>query len=100
MIPTLLNHFYSFQECTFQEQSSNTENNLNQGSSVVEAIFQVLYHCTFSPQTFGNVFVSYMEEEQLWDLLYNIPGMRKLLFVKEVFYRYSNISLKTFVKVY
>ncbi|KAB0387951.1 hypothetical protein FD755_002907, partial [Muntiacus reevesi] len=60
-------------KCTFQEHGSNTENNLNQGSSLIEAIFQVLYHCTFSPQTFGNVFVSYMEEEQLWDLLYNTP---------------------------
>ncbi|XP_039325981.1 uncharacterized protein KIAA0825 homolog [Saimiri boliviensis] len=58
---------------TFQEQVSDTENNLNQESSLVEAIFKVLYHCSFSPQTFGNVFVSYMEEEQLWDFLYNIP---------------------------
>lgn len=100
MPPTLLNHFCSFQECTFQEQVSNTENNLNQGSNLIEAVFQVLYHCTFSPQTFGNVFVNYMEEEQLWDFLYNIPGMRKVLFVKVVFYRYPNISLKTFFKVY
>lgn len=51
----------------------------------MEAIFKVLYYCTFSPQTFGNVFVSYMEEEQLWDFLCNIPGMRNLLFVKEAF---------------
>ncbi|XP_032128168.1 uncharacterized protein KIAA0825 homolog isoform X3 [Sapajus apella] len=58
---------------TFQEQVSDTENNLNQEASLVEAIFKVLYHCSFSPQTFGNVFVSYMEEEQLWDFLYNIP---------------------------
>uniref|UniRef100_A0A2K6UIJ9 KIAA0825 n=1 Tax=Saimiri boliviensis boliviensis TaxID=39432 RepID=A0A2K6UIJ9_SAIBB len=55
------------------KQVSDTENNLNQESSLVEAIFKVLYHCSFSPQTFGNVFVSYMEEEQLWDFLYNIP---------------------------
>ncbi|XP_035583558.1 uncharacterized protein KIAA0825 homolog isoform X3 [Zalophus californianus] len=58
---------------TFQEQASDTDNNLNQGSSLIETIFKVLYHCSFSPQTFGNVFVSYMEEEQLWDSLYNIP---------------------------
>ncbi|XP_007197503.1 uncharacterized protein KIAA0825 homolog isoform X1 [Balaenoptera acutorostrata] len=58
---------------TFQEQGSDTESNLNQGSSLIEAIFKVLYHCNFSPQTFGNVFVSYMEEEHLWDFLYNIP---------------------------
>lgn len=51
----------------------------------MEAIFNVLYHCNFSPRTFGNVFVSYMEEEQLWDFLYNIPGMRNLLFVKKCF---------------
>ncbi|KAL4684220.1 hypothetical protein H8959_021914 [Pygathrix nigripes] len=70
---TLLNHFDSFQERTFQEQVSDTENNLNQGPSLVEAIFKILYHCSFSPQTFANVFVSYMEEEQLWDFLYNIP---------------------------
>ncbi|XP_077923189.1 uncharacterized protein KIAA0825 homolog isoform X3 [Halichoerus grypus] len=57
----------------FQEQASDTDNNLNQGSSLIETIFKVLYHCSFSPQTFGNVFVSYMEEEQLWDSLYNIP---------------------------
>ncbi|XP_033256952.1 uncharacterized protein KIAA0825 homolog isoform X2 [Orcinus orca] len=58
---------------TFQEQGSDTESNVNQGSSLIEAIFKVLYHCNFSPQTFGNVFVSYMEEEHLWDFLYNIP---------------------------
>jgi len=61
------------EERTFQEQASDTDNNLNQGSSLIETIFKVLYHCSFSPQTFGNVFVSYMEEEQLWDSLYNIP---------------------------
>ncbi|KAG8504309.1 hypothetical protein J0S82_007566, partial [Galemys pyrenaicus] len=59
---------------TFQGQVSDTEDNLNQGSSLIEAIFKVLYHCNFSPQTFGNVFVSYMEDEQLWDFLYNIPA--------------------------
>ncbi|XP_042637109.1 uncharacterized protein KIAA0825 homolog [Orycteropus afer afer] len=59
---------------TFEEQRSDTEKNLNQGSSLIEAIFKVLYHCNFSPQIFGNVFVSYMEEEQLWDFLYNIPA--------------------------
>uniref|UniRef100_A0A667GZL8 KIAA0825 n=1 Tax=Lynx canadensis TaxID=61383 RepID=A0A667GZL8_LYNCA len=60
-------------KCTFQEQGSDTDDNLNQGSSLIETIFKVLYHCNFSPQTFGNVFVSYMEEEQLWNFLYNIP---------------------------
>ncbi|KAG3266360.1 hypothetical protein H1C71_002843 [Ictidomys tridecemlineatus] len=59
---------------TFQDQVSDTENNLNQGFSLTEAIFKVLYHCNFSPQTFGNVFVSYMEEEQLWDFLNYIPA--------------------------
>ncbi|XP_065792783.1 uncharacterized protein KIAA0825 homolog isoform X1 [Muntiacus reevesi] len=80
LLETLLHHdglllriLLKSSKCTFQEHGSNTENNLNQGSSLIEAIFQVLYHCTFSPQTFGNVFVSYMEEEQLWDLLYNTP---------------------------
>ncbi|KAM6148563.1 uncharacterized protein KIAA0825 homolog isoform 2-T2 [Erethizon dorsatum] len=58
---------------TFHEEVSDTENNLSQGSSLIEAIFKVLYHCNYSPQLFGNVFVSYMEEEQLWDFLYNIP---------------------------
>nr|KAF6489782.1 hypothetical protein HJG59_007252 [Molossus molossus] len=58
---------------TFQAQDSDTENKMIQVSSLVEAIFKVLYYCSFSPQTFGNVFVSYMEEEQLWDFLYNIP---------------------------
>lgn len=58
---------------TFQDQGSDTENNMNQVPSLVEAIFKVLYYCTFSTQTFGHVFVSYMEEEQLWDFLYNIP---------------------------
>ncbi|XP_008591546.1 PREDICTED: uncharacterized protein KIAA0825-like, partial [Galeopterus variegatus] len=56
-----------------QEQVSDTENYLNQGPSLMEAIFKVLYHCNLSPQTFGNVFVTYMEEEQLWDFLGNIP---------------------------
>ncbi|XP_044804480.2 uncharacterized protein KIAA0825 homolog isoform X8 [Bubalus bubalis] len=81
LLETLLHHdglllriLLKSSKCTFQEQGSNTENNLNQGSSLIEAVFQVLYRCTFSPQTFGNVFVSYMEEEQLWDLLYNIPA--------------------------
>uniref|UniRef100_A0A8C5YWD2 KIAA0825 n=1 Tax=Marmota marmota marmota TaxID=9994 RepID=A0A8C5YWD2_MARMA len=55
-------------------QVSDTENNLNQGFSLTEAIFKVLYHCNFSPQTFGNVFVNYMEEEQLWDFLNYIPA--------------------------
>ncbi|XP_057595190.1 uncharacterized protein KIAA0825 homolog isoform X2 [Hippopotamus amphibius kiboko] len=80
LLETLLHHdglllriLLKSSKCTFQEQDSNTENNLNQGSSLTEAIFKVLYHCNFSPQTFGNVFVSYMEEEQLWDFLYNIP---------------------------
>nr|XP_034492631.1 uncharacterized protein KIAA0825 homolog isoform X3 [Marmota flaviventris] len=59
---------------TFQDQVSDTENNLNQGFSLTEAIFKVLYHCNFSPQTFGNVFVNYMEEEQLWDFLNYIPA--------------------------
>ncbi|XP_069887175.1 uncharacterized protein KIAA0825 homolog isoform X2 [Dipodomys merriami] len=60
-------------KCNFQEQASETENNLNQAPSVVEATFKVLYNCNLSPQTFGNVFVTYMEEEQLWEFLYNIP---------------------------
>ncbi|XP_021111433.1 uncharacterized protein KIAA0825 homolog isoform X2 [Heterocephalus glaber] len=55
------------------KQISDTENKLTQGSSLIEAIFTVLYHCNYSPEIFGNVFVSYMEEEQLWDFLYNIP---------------------------
>ncbi|XP_032191632.1 uncharacterized protein KIAA0825 homolog [Mustela erminea] len=57
----------------FQEQACDTDNSLNQESSLIETIFKVLYRCNFSPQTFGNVFVNYMEEEQLWDFLYNIP---------------------------
>ncbi|XP_078221287.1 uncharacterized protein KIAA0825 homolog isoform X9 [Callithrix jacchus] len=80
LLETLLHHdglllriLLKSSKCTFQEQVSDAENNLNQESSLVEAIFKVLYHCSFSPQTFGNVFVSYMEEEQLWDFLYNIP---------------------------
>ncbi|XP_005382312.1 PREDICTED: uncharacterized protein KIAA0825 homolog isoform X3 [Chinchilla lanigera] len=60
-------------KCTFHEQISDIENYLSQASSLIEAIFKVLYHCNYSPQVFGNVFVSYMEEEQLWDILYNIP---------------------------
>ncbi|KAM4875318.1 uncharacterized protein KIAA0825 homolog isoform 3-T4 [Thomomys bottae] len=61
-------------KCNFQEQLSKTENiNLNQGPSVMEATFKILYHCNLSPQTFGNVFVSYLEEEQLWEFLYDIP---------------------------
>ncbi|XP_014399452.1 PREDICTED: uncharacterized protein KIAA0825 homolog [Myotis brandtii] len=60
-------------KCTFQEQGPDTENTMKQVPTLVEAIFKILYYCNFSPQTFGNVFVSYMEEEQLWDFLYNIP---------------------------
>ncbi|XP_023563454.1 uncharacterized protein KIAA0825-like [Octodon degus] len=60
-------------KCAFQDQASETENNLRPGSSLIEAIFNVLYHCNYSPHIFANVFVSYMEEEQLWDTLYNIP---------------------------
>ncbi|XP_051028533.1 uncharacterized protein KIAA0825 homolog [Acomys russatus] len=55
------------------EQATGIENNQNARCSVVEAIFNVLYHCHLSPQTFGNVFVSYVEEQHLWDFLYNIP---------------------------
>ncbi|KAI4540917.1 hypothetical protein MG293_008059 [Ovis ammon polii] len=80
LLETLLHHdglllriLLKSSKCIFQDQVSDTENNLNQGSNLIEAVFQVLYHCTFSPQTFGNVFVNYMKEEQLWDFLYNIP---------------------------
>ncbi|XP_054544496.1 uncharacterized protein KIAA0825 homolog isoform X3 [Talpa occidentalis] len=80
LLETLLHHdalllriLLKSSKSTFQEQVSDAEDNLNQGSSLIEAIFKVLYHCNFSPQTFGNVFVSYMEDEQLWDFLYNIP---------------------------
>ncbi|CAK6444387.1 unnamed protein product [Pipistrellus nathusii] len=69
---------------TFQEQGPDTENTMNQVSSLVEAIFKILYYCSFSPQTFGNVFVSYMEEEQLWDFLYNIPVSRSMESEQEV----------------
>ncbi|XP_054989931.1 uncharacterized protein KIAA0825 homolog [Sorex araneus] len=60
-------------KCTFYEQSSDKEKPPNQGFSLVEAIFKVLCHCNFSPQTFGDVFVSYIEEEQLWESLCKIP---------------------------
>ncbi|KAM5257628.1 uncharacterized protein KIAA0825 homolog isoform 3-T5 [Hipposideros larvatus] len=80
LLETLLHHdgillriLLKGSKCTIQEQGFGTENNLNQIPSLMEAIFKVLYYCTFSPQTFGNVFVSYMEEEQLWNFLYNIP---------------------------
>ena len=53
----------------------------------------VMSHPTTVRQALGQM--EHMEEEQLWDFLYNIPGMRKVLFVKVVFYRYPNISLKT-----
>nr|XP_044989722.1 uncharacterized protein KIAA0825 homolog isoform X2 [Jaculus jaculus] len=56
-----------------QEQGSDTEDNHSPKFSMTEAIFNVLYHCSFSPQTFGNVFVSFIEERQLWDFICNIP---------------------------
>ncbi|XP_006885451.1 PREDICTED: uncharacterized protein KIAA0825 homolog [Elephantulus edwardii] len=59
---------------TFEEQVSDTHQNVNEGSSLQESIFKVLYHCNLSPQMFGNVLVNYLEEEQLWDFLYNIPA--------------------------
>ncbi|XP_036062662.1 uncharacterized protein KIAA0825 homolog isoform X2 [Onychomys torridus] len=55
------------------KQATGTEKDQQGGCRVVEAIFKVLYHCHLSPQTFGNVFLSYMEEEQLWNSLFNIP---------------------------
>ncbi|XP_035313561.1 uncharacterized protein KIAA0825 homolog isoform X2 [Cricetulus griseus] len=55
------------------QQATGTEKDQKEGCSVVEAIFKVLYHCHLSPQAFGSVFMSYMEEEQLLDFLYNIP---------------------------
>ncbi|XP_060057163.1 uncharacterized protein KIAA0825 homolog [Erinaceus europaeus] len=63
-------------KCTCQEEGSVTENIQNHRSSLIEAIFKVLYHCNFSPQLFGNVFVSYMEEEQLWESLYNLSASK------------------------
>ncbi|XP_037657333.1 uncharacterized protein KIAA0825 homolog isoform X3 [Choloepus didactylus] len=82
LLETLLHHdalllriLLKSSKCTFQEQVPDKEKNPNQGSSLIEAIFKVLYNCNFSPQTFGNVFVTYMEEEQLWDFLYNIPAL-------------------------
>ncbi|XP_014448772.1 uncharacterized protein KIAA0825 homolog [Tupaia chinensis] len=75
LLETLLCHDGLFLRILLRssKHASDTRNNLNQGPSLIEAIFKVLYHCNFSPQTFGNVFVNYMEEEQLWDFLYNIP---------------------------
>ncbi|XP_029400030.1 uncharacterized protein KIAA0825 homolog [Mus pahari] len=55
------------------KQAAGMESKQSAGGSVVGAIFEVLYHCHLSPQTFGNVFMSHMEEEQLWDFLFNIP---------------------------
>ncbi|XP_031215744.1 uncharacterized protein KIAA0825 homolog isoform X4 [Mastomys coucha] len=55
------------------KEVAGMENKQNAGGSVVCAIFEVLYSCHLSPQTFGNVFMSHMEEEQLWDFLFNIP---------------------------
>ncbi|XP_075397401.1 uncharacterized protein KIAA0825 homolog [Tenrec ecaudatus] len=81
LLETLLQHdglllriLLKSSKCTFEEQTTDPEKDMNQGSSLVEAIYKVLYNCSVSPQTFGNVFVNYMEEEQLWDFLYNIPG--------------------------
>lgn len=55
------------------KQAAGMESKQSAGGSLVGAIFEVLYHCHLSPQTFGNVFMSHMEEEQLWDFLFNIP---------------------------
>ncbi|KAI4570113.1 hypothetical protein MJT46_007407 [Ovis ammon polii x Ovis aries] len=99
LLETLLHHdglllriLLKSSKCIFQDQVSDTENNLNQGSNLIEAVFQVLYHCTFSPQTFGNVFVNYMEEEQLWDFLYNIPGYLTFFQYTDYFGESSTIS--------
>ncbi|XP_058132234.1 uncharacterized protein KIAA0825 homolog isoform X2 [Dasypus novemcinctus] len=66
------------------KQAPDNEKNPNQRSSLIEAIFKVLYNCNFSPQTFGNVFVTYIEEEQLWDFLYNIPASTNMELELEV----------------
>ncbi|XP_048187217.1 uncharacterized protein KIAA0825 homolog isoform X3 [Perognathus longimembris pacificus] len=84
-------------KCNLQEQVSNTENNWNQGPSVMEATFKVLYHCNLSPQTFGNVFVSYMEEEQLWEFLYDIPDSTNMESEPEVI-QCLRLSLRDAVK--
>ncbi|KAH0505718.1 hypothetical protein LTLLF_176695 [Microtus ochrogaster] len=55
------------------KQAPGIEKGEKEGCSVVEAIFKVLYHCHLSPQTFGHVFMSYMEDEQLWDFLCSVP---------------------------
>lgn len=55
------------------KQAAGMESKQSAGCSVVGTIFEVLYWCHLSPQTFGNVFTSHMEEEQLWDFLCNIP---------------------------
>ncbi|XP_057646182.1 uncharacterized protein KIAA0825 homolog [Chionomys nivalis] len=55
------------------KQAPGIEKGEKEGCSVVEAIFKVLYHCHLSPQTFGHVFMNYMEEEQLWDFLCSVP---------------------------
>ncbi|XP_076995253.1 uncharacterized protein KIAA0825 homolog isoform X2 [Tamandua tetradactyla] len=81
LLETLLHHdglllriLLKSSKCTLQEQVPEREKNPDQGCNLIEAIFKVLYNCNLSPQTFGNVFVTYMEEEQLWDFLYNIPA--------------------------
>ncbi|XP_076783168.1 uncharacterized protein KIAA0825 homolog isoform X2 [Arvicanthis niloticus] len=55
------------------KRTGGMESKQSSGCNVVRAIFEVLYHCHLSPQTFGNVFMSHMEEENLWDFLCNIP---------------------------
>ncbi|XP_016082416.2 uncharacterized protein KIAA0825 homolog isoform X2 [Ornithorhynchus anatinus] len=42
--------------------------------SLTEAIFKVLCYCSFSPKSLGSVLMNYMEHEQLWDFLQNMPA--------------------------
>ncbi|XP_038621588.1 uncharacterized protein KIAA0825 homolog [Tachyglossus aculeatus] len=45
-----------------------------QEPSLIEAIFKVLCYCSFSPKSLGSVLMNYMEQEQLWDFLQNMPA--------------------------
>uniref|UniRef100_A0A5F8GCN8 KIAA0825 n=1 Tax=Monodelphis domestica TaxID=13616 RepID=A0A5F8GCN8_MONDO len=57
----------------YEEKVPNLGKMPNHEPSLTEAIFKLLSHCSLSPQSLGRVFLNYMELEQLWDFLYDIP---------------------------
>ncbi|XP_074062978.1 uncharacterized protein KIAA0825 homolog isoform X3 [Macrotis lagotis] len=81
----------------YEEKVLQVEKMPNQEPSLKEAIFKLLSYCSLSPQSFGRVFVNYMELEQLWDFLYDIRAISNMESEPEII-KYLKLTLTETVK--